>query len=165
VRAEHAEFGLRNHEDEAIKETLSREDSSFEPRQAAAEETIVPHCRHGGSAGSFEAFSRILTALPAKTGVAFVILQHLDPTSISSLPGMLASSSKLPVSEATDGMQVRPDHVYVLPADSAGKHEARKALPKQNSLAHENARLAQEVAQLREQLQLLIGAQDDGRAT
>jgi chemotaxis response regulator CheB len=78
---------------------------------------------------------------------------------------MLASSSKLPVSEATDGMQVRPDHVYVLPADSAGKHEARKALPKQNSLAHENARLAQEVAQLREQLQLLIGAQDDGRAT
>jgi hypothetical protein len=38
----------------------------------------------------------------------------------------------------------------------AGKHEARKALPKQNSLAHENARLAQEIAQQREQLQLLI---------
>ena len=69
----------------------------------------------GASAGGLEAFTRFLSSLPRKTGMAFLLVQHLDPTHPSLLPGLLAKVTALPVIEMADGMPVKPDHVYVIP--------------------------------------------------
>ena len=71
----------------------------------------------GASAGGFEAFCQLLAAMPPNPGMALVFVQHLSPTHHSALPQLLASSTAMPVEEATDGMVVRPDHVYVTPAN------------------------------------------------
>jgi two-component system CheB/CheR fusion protein len=72
----------------------------------------------GASAGGLEAFSELLHNLPEKTGMAFVLVTHLDPKHISGLPEILARTTKLPVEEITDGCVVQPDHVYVIPANT-----------------------------------------------
>lgn len=69
----------------------------------------------GASAGGLEAFSRLLEALPPDTGMAFVLVQHLDPKHESLLAQLLSSRTVMPVREATDGVEVTPDHVYVGP--------------------------------------------------
>jgi two-component system CheB/CheR fusion protein len=72
----------------------------------------------GASAGGLEALSELLAHLPAKTGMAFVLVQHLDPTHPSQLTDLLSRVTKMPVSEAGDGMPVEPDHVYVIPPNA-----------------------------------------------
>ncbi|HEU4800377.1 MAG TPA: chemotaxis protein CheB [Gemmatimonadales bacterium] len=71
----------------------------------------------GASAGGVEAFTRLLTALPADSGMAFVLLSHLSPTHHSELARLLSPATPMPVREATDGDVPHPNHVYVLPAD------------------------------------------------
>ena len=51
----------------------------------------------GASAGGLEAFSELLSHLPAKTGLAIVMIQHLPPSSASILPELLAGRPRLPV--------------------------------------------------------------------
>lgn len=69
----------------------------------------------GASAGGLEAFSQLLRAIPNNTGMAFVFIQHLDPTHHSMLSELLAKASNMPVLEATNGTAVKPNHVYVIP--------------------------------------------------
>src|SRR5260221_36699 len=69
----------------------------------------------GASAGGYEAFTQLLVRLPKNTGMAFVLVQHLDPKHESKLSELLARSSPLPLSEIRNGMKVEPDHVYVMP--------------------------------------------------
>jgi two-component system CheB/CheR fusion protein len=69
----------------------------------------------GASAGGLEAFSALLGAVPVDTGMAFVLIQHLDPEHDSALVSLLGRVSSLPVTEAADGEAVQPDHVYVIP--------------------------------------------------
>jgi two-component system CheB/CheR fusion protein len=69
----------------------------------------------GASAGGLEACSALLKQLPADTGFAFVVIQHLDPTHESLLPTLLARATKIPVTNAKDEMRVEPDNVYVMP--------------------------------------------------
>ena len=69
----------------------------------------------GASAGGLEAFTALLKALPADTGIALVLVQHLDPTHPSILPKLLAKTTAMPVQEVTDGMATQPNHVYVIP--------------------------------------------------
>jgi two-component system CheB/CheR fusion protein len=69
----------------------------------------------GASAGGLEAFSQMLGALPRTTGVAYVFVQHLDPTHESLLTEILAKSTPLPVQRIRNGMAVRPDVVHVAP--------------------------------------------------
>ncbi len=68
----------------------------------------------GASAGGYQAFKQLLENLPTDTRLAFVLVQHLDPTHESQLTDLLARATKLPVVEARDGMAVEPDHIYVL---------------------------------------------------
>jgi two-component system CheB/CheR fusion protein len=70
----------------------------------------------GASAGGVEAVAELLRQLPATSGIAFVVVMHLDPGHISQLPQVFARSASLPVEEAQDGTAVRPDRVYVAPA-------------------------------------------------
>jgi two-component system, chemotaxis family, CheB/CheR fusion protein len=56
--------------------------------------------------------------LPGDTGLAFVYVQHLDPSHPSMLTALLSRSSTVPVLEATDSMALEPDHVYVIPPNT-----------------------------------------------
>jgi two-component system CheB/CheR fusion protein len=69
----------------------------------------------GASAGGLEAASKFLDSLPANPGAAFILVQHLDPTHPSLMVDLLAEHTAMPVSRATDGLLVEPDHVYVIP--------------------------------------------------
>ena len=80
---------------------------------------LFPIVGIGASAGGLEAFSELLRNLPEKTGMAFVLVQHLDPNHESTLPEILGRTTKLPVKEVIDGTRVQPDHVYVIPANTS----------------------------------------------
>lgn len=69
----------------------------------------------GASAGGLDAFEHFLRAMPADSGMAFVLVQHLDPTHPSILAEILQRSTSMPVLQAEDQMQVEPDKVYVIP--------------------------------------------------
>src|SRR6266581_2414656 len=69
----------------------------------------------GASAGGLEAFTQLLKTLPSRTGVAYVLVQHLDPTHESALTELLARVTEMPVRQVTDVMPVEPDRVYVIP--------------------------------------------------
>lgn len=73
----------------------------------------------GASAGGLEALERFLKALPANTGTAFVLVQHLDPMHESRLTEILSHSTPMTVAEATEGMQVEPNRVYVIPPNKS----------------------------------------------
>ena len=69
----------------------------------------------GASAGGLEAFTELLTHLPADTGMAFVLIQHLDPKHESHLTQLLSRASKMPVSELKGDTRAEANHVYVIP--------------------------------------------------
>jgi two-component system CheB/CheR fusion protein len=73
----------------------------------------------GASAGGLEALTVLLEALPPDTGLAFVVIQHLDPKHESLLPNLLARSTAMPVRQAKDGMLMEPNHVYVIPPNAS----------------------------------------------
>ena len=69
----------------------------------------------GASAGGLEACTAFLTAMSTAPGMAFILVQHLDPTHDSMLVDLLSAHTPLPVVEVTDGMSVECDHLYVIP--------------------------------------------------
>lgn len=72
----------------------------------------------GASAGGLEAFERLLRHLPPDTGMAFLLVQHLDPTHESRLREILARDTSMPITEVKDGMRVAPNCVYVIPPNT-----------------------------------------------
>jgi two-component system CheB/CheR fusion protein len=69
----------------------------------------------GASAGGLEAFTELLSHLPADTGMAFVLIQHLDPKHESHLTELLSRASKMPVTELKGDTRAEANHVYVMP--------------------------------------------------
>jgi two-component system CheB/CheR fusion protein len=69
----------------------------------------------GASAGGLDACRKLVDVLPANTGMAFILVQHLDPTHESMMVDLLASHTSMTVSQATDGMRLARDHLYVIP--------------------------------------------------
>lgn len=80
----------------------------------------------GASAGGLDAFTAMLRELPAQTGLAFVLIQHLDPRRKSLLAELLARATAIPVVDAAEGTLIEPDHIYVMPPNVnitlRGKH-------------------------------------------
>jgi two-component system CheB/CheR fusion protein len=72
----------------------------------------------GASAGGLEALTQLLSQIPADCGMAFLVVQHLDPRHESRLTELLGRSAPLPVSEPAHGEAVRPNHVYVIPPNT-----------------------------------------------
>ena len=72
----------------------------------------------GASAGGLEAFGEFLNAIPGDTGMAFVLVQHLDPHHTSALAELLRQRTDLPVLEVSDGTIVRANQVYVIPPNT-----------------------------------------------
>ena len=68
----------------------------------------------GASAGGLDPLTQLLSALPARPGLALVVIQHLDPHYTSQLSSILQLHTSLQVADATHGLKVLPDHVYVI---------------------------------------------------
>lgn len=69
----------------------------------------------GASAGGLEAYTELFKALPANTGMAFVLLQHLDPSHHSLLADIISKTTRMPVDGITSGLKLRPNRAYVIP--------------------------------------------------
>jgi two-component system CheB/CheR fusion protein len=100
-------------EDSGKMSSPDRDESASQPPSGA-----FPIIGIGASAGGLEAFSQLLAKLTVDTGMAFVLVQHLDPRHESKLGDILAKSTKMPVLEAGQGQEVLPNHVYVIPRNT-----------------------------------------------
>jgi two-component system, chemotaxis family, CheB/CheR fusion protein len=98
--------------------------SSAAPRAVAPRQPIAPATAAAGafpvigigaSAGGLEAFRKLLEALPADTGIAFVLVPHLEPTHASMMVDLLGLHTAMTVMQVTDGMLVERNHVYIIP--------------------------------------------------
>jgi two-component system CheB/CheR fusion protein len=72
----------------------------------------------GASAGGLEAFTELLKYLPTDTGMAFVLVQHLDPQHESALATILQRATSLPLHEVTNNLRVEPNRGYVIPPNT-----------------------------------------------
>jgi two-component system CheB/CheR fusion protein len=73
----------------------------------------------GASAGGLEAFELFLKNMPNDSGMAFVIIQHLDPNYQGILPELLQRSTPMKVVQASDELRIKPNHVYVIPPNKS----------------------------------------------
>jgi hypothetical protein len=88
-------------------------------RARPADAKAFPIVGPGASAGGLEAVTELLRALPPNPGMAFVVMQHLDPTHESALPALLGRATNLSVAEARHNLRLEPNRVYVIPPNKA----------------------------------------------
>lgn len=93
----------------------------------------------GASAGGLEAIIQVLSKMPIDTGMAFVLVQHLDPTHPSMSVEIISRATQLKVEEVKDGSRIKPNHVYVIPPnynmgilDGVLNLSERDTMPSQN---------------------------------
>lgn len=77
--------------------------------------SLCPVVGVGASAGGIEALIRLFDAMPSDSGMAFLIVMHLDPNRESGLTHLLSQHSAMNVVEAADGVAIEADHIYVIP--------------------------------------------------
>ncbi len=70
----------------------------------------------GGSAGALDAVRGLIAGLPARSGIAYILVQHLDPGHPSLLADLLVDETPFPVLEASDGMPLLADRLHVIPS-------------------------------------------------
>jgi two-component system CheB/CheR fusion protein len=85
--------------------------------QAPANPQDFPVIGIGASAGGLDAFRRLLRAIPEDSGMAYVLVQHLDPFHESILPEILSRVTNIGISEITDDIHLTPNHIYVIPSN------------------------------------------------
>jgi two-component system CheB/CheR fusion protein len=68
----------------------------------------------GASAGGLQSLEQFFRALPVDTNVAYIVVQHLSAEHKSLMHELLGRFTRIPVVEATDGLEIRPDHIYIL---------------------------------------------------
>src|SRR5262245_35893888 len=88
---------------------------SGSPKPTDGRARYFPVVGIGASAGGLEAVMQMLKGLPADTGMAFVLVQHLDPTHASALTSLLSKLTSMAVSEAKNGAPLRPNQIYIIP--------------------------------------------------
>lgn len=91
--------------DSKISQALIKSDNQF------------PVVGVGASAGGLDAFKRLIKAIPDNSGIAYVLVQHLDPTHESMLPEILQKSTSIPVIEISDEIKIQPNHIYIIPSN------------------------------------------------
>jgi len=72
----------------------------------------------GGSAGALGAYKALFHAMPAKTGLAFVIVSHIQPAANSQLVRILSRHTRMPVTQDRPAMPILPNQVYVMPPNA-----------------------------------------------
>jgi two-component system CheB/CheR fusion protein len=88
--------------------------TASETPHARAPSTVVGI---GASAGGVQALQAFFEALPGETGMAFVVILHLDPERESQMAELLQAKTSLPVTQVKGRVPMEPDHVYVIPPD------------------------------------------------
>lgn len=86
-----------------------------EPASDTCPETLFPIVGIGASAGGLEAFDQFFKEMPPDSGMAFVLISHLDPDHASILPELIQKKTKMKVRQVTDNMRVEPNQVYIIP--------------------------------------------------
>ena len=81
----------------------------------SCEQPAFPIVGIGASAGGLSALKQFFSTMPSDTGLAFVVVPHLDPTHKSLMVELLSKQTEMPVVEAAEGMAVEANHVYVIP--------------------------------------------------
>jgi len=76
---------------------------------------VIPIVGIGASAGGLEAIEKFFLNMPSDSGIAFVIIMHFDPTSKSVMVEIMKRYTKMEVQQATDGLKINPDSVYIIP--------------------------------------------------
>jgi two-component system CheB/CheR fusion protein len=69
----------------------------------------------GASAGGIKALKQFFGNLPADSGMAYVVILHLSQQHESNLPAILQQQTTMPVTQVTETVKVKPNHVYVIP--------------------------------------------------
>src|SRR5262245_20409933 len=85
------------------------------PVEVTERKPALPIVGIGASAGGLDAFKKFFAAMPADSGIAFVLIPHLDPTHESFMANLVGRQTKMPVVEAEEGMTVEANHVYIIP--------------------------------------------------
>jgi two-component system CheB/CheR fusion protein len=78
---------------------------------------LFPVVGIGASAGGLDAFKRLLRALPEHPAMAFILVQHLEPTHESLLPDILQKVTSIPIQEITNNVLMEPDRIYIIPSN------------------------------------------------
>lgn len=103
----------------SVKPAAKRRPKADAPQTIAATDMPVGLCIAGigASAGGYDAIRKFFRAMPEDSGVAFVVVQHLDPTHTSLAAELFAKCTSMPVSEAREGERIEANHVYTSPSD------------------------------------------------
>jgi two-component system CheB/CheR fusion protein len=101
----------------ARKSAVARRLPQESRRGRAQRAAWLPVVGIGASAGGLEAIEAFLRHVPPSSGIAFVVVQHLDPTHKGMMVELLQRVTTMPVGEVRDRGRVEPDHVYVIPPD------------------------------------------------
>jgi two-component system CheB/CheR fusion protein len=91
--------------------------SEAEQKVLKRSDNLFPVVGIGASAGGLDTFKRLLKAIPENSGMAYILVQHLDPSHESILTDLLQRVTKIPVLEITDNIKVAPDHIYIIPSN------------------------------------------------
>jgi two-component system CheB/CheR fusion protein len=113
---------------------------SLVARSAPRENRGFPIVGIGASAGGLDACRKLVGALPPDNGMAFILIQHLDPTHESMMVDLLAGHTSMTVRQATEGMVIERDHLYVIPPGSY-LSVGDRALHLSQPRAHHGARM------------------------
>ncbi|MCH8512252.1 MAG: PAS domain-containing protein [Kiritimatiellae bacterium] len=105
--------------------------SNVSAKAVVAEKPSFPIVGIGASAGGLEALEQFLEEVPDHCGMAFVIVQHLDPTHKGIMHELLQRVTGMSVMQVKDCTQVKPDCVYVIPPnkDMSILHDVLHLLP------------------------------------
>ncbi len=111
---------------EQKKTSSSRKSAKAPEDKLPADGDSFPVVGIGASAGGLKAMRDLLEALPADTGIAFVLIQHLSPSHESSLAEILSRSTPMEVLTAEDGQQLQPNTLSIIPPDFSLLLEKRR---------------------------------------
>ncbi|MDY6946385.1 MAG: chemotaxis protein CheB, partial [Pseudomonadota bacterium] len=98
------------------KKTVPRSGARTKSSAAGADNPLVVGI--GASAGGLEAFTTFFSHMPANSGMAFVLVQHLDPHHKSMLVDLLGRQTAMPVIEATSGARIVANRIFVIPPNA-----------------------------------------------
>ncbi|MGZ5059607.1 MAG: chemotaxis protein CheB, partial [Methylobacter sp.] len=98
-----------------MTQNKTQSSSSTQQENQARQNDGFPIVGLGASAGGLEAFEQFFRHIAPDTGMAFVLVSHLDPSHASILTEILQRSTSMTVLEAQDQIQVKPNCVYVIP--------------------------------------------------
>src|SRR5438270_12804935 len=86
-------------------------------KNKGSSENIFPVVGVGASAGGLDAYKRLIRAIPENAGVAYILVQHLEPSHDSMLVEILQKIASIPVQEITNNVRIEPNRVYVIPSN------------------------------------------------